>query len=330
MSTNTTSIEANVLFRPSSDALRFLPEGPYPYSNNQFSWVAIQHGKDSKVGSLNIYDGDTGVSQSFDLPGRPGFAFATNEPGVFVVGCERSLGLFDTSTRAWHPFVDGIDQDRTNTIINDGVAFADNLIFGCKDLEFKTKKAGLYLYRGRDQRLIRLRDDQICSNGKVVVSGEADSVTLYDIDSPTRKIVSYNVDVAKGTISEATTIIDLTSDPAVPDGMIATPDGKSLIVSMFNPEPVVDGETRQYALNTGELEKRWRLPGSPQNTCPQLVRLNGVVMLVVTTAVENMPPEVQAKAVNAGCLFAAKTDWDRISDSPVYELGISLRELLVK
>lgn len=328
MTENKSVIEAQVLFRPASVALRFLPEGPYPYSDNKFSWVAIQHGKEARSGSLNIYDATLGVNHSFELPGRPGFAFPTDEPDVFVIGCERSLGLFNTLTKVWFPIAEGIDRDRTNTIINDGVVFRDNLIFGCKDLEFKTKKAGLYLYRGSDQKLIRLRDDQICSNGKVVVPAEDGSITLYDIDSPTRKIVAYTVDIAAGTISDATTVIDLTSEAAVPDGMISTPDGKSLIVAMFNPEPVTDGETRQYSLLDGKIEKRWRTACSPQNTCPQLVRLNGVVTLVVTTAVEHMPAKVQERATNAGCIFAAKTDWDRISDSPEFKLPMPLRELL--
>ncbi len=315
----TITINAQVLLRPENSELRFLPEGPYPLGENRFSWVAIQHGGNAKHGSLNIYDATSRHSTSFPLPGRPGFAFPTNREGVFVVGCERTVGLFSTIDGSWRELASGIDSHCENTIINDGVTWDGNLIFGCKDLEFKTKKAGLYLFRGRDQKLIQLRNDQICSNGKVILK-EGNTTRLFDIDSPTRQVVSYEVDVDAGKLSNPTVVLDLTSDPAVPDGMIMTPDSKSLIISMFNPNPSPHGETRQYRLSDGQLEKVYKLDRSPQNTCPQLVKLNGKVNLVITTAVEHMSAEQQADALNAGCLFHSETEWSEISDAPSFTI----------
>lgn len=148
---------AQVLFRPPTAELRFLPEGPYPLGTAKMSWVAIQHGKDSQTGSLNLLDLNTGVNQSYTLPGRPGFAFPCHDMNTFVAGCERRLGLFDTRSGHWSPFADVVDEDRDGTIINDGLVWEDNLIFGTKDLEFATPKAGLYLFRGSDGKLVRLR-----------------------------------------------------------------------------------------------------------------------------------------------------------------------------
>ncbi len=312
------TINASVFIRPESSELRFLPEGPYPLGDNRFSWVAIQHGSNATSGSLNIYDGNTRQSTSYPLPGRPGFAFPTNREGVFVVGCERMVGLFSIIDSSWQELASGIDSECENTIINDGVTWDGNLIFGCKDLEFATKKAGLYLFRGRDQKLIQLRNDQICSNGKVILK-DGRKVFLLDIDSPTRKVVSYELDIEAGRLSEPMVVLDLTSDTAVPDGMILTPDSKSIIISMFNPNPAPHGETRQYCLSDGQLETVFKLDQSPQNTCPQLVKLDGKVHLVVTTAVENMSASQQAEATNAGCLFHVETEWANISDSPVFK-----------
>ena len=112
-------VEATPLNVPHSDALRFLPEGPYPLTEGVFSWVGIQHGADAKHGSLNRYDLASGENVSFDLPGRPGFAFPCQTANRFVVGCERSLGFFDVATSQWTPFCDEVDGDVTNTIIND-------------------------------------------------------------------------------------------------------------------------------------------------------------------------------------------------------------------
>ncbi|WP_233148186.1 SMP-30/gluconolactonase/LRE family protein [Rhodopirellula sp. MGV] len=310
-----TVIEASPLDFPMTDALRFLPEGPYQNGAGKFSWVGIQHGSDVTFGSLNRYDFTTGENVSMDLPGRPGFAFPCRTENKYVVGCERTLGYFDVSNGSWEPFCEGVDQAVENTIINDGLAYKDNLIFGCKDLEFATKKAGLYLYRGSDSKLICLRDDQICSNGKSVVEQDG-KLFLIDTDSPTRTVVRYALDIAAGTLGEPEVVLDLTEDPAVPDGSILTPDGKSIIVSMFLPSAGPFGETRQYCLATGECERVWRTPLSTQNTCPALVEYQGKLMLIITTAVEHMTKEDQAVCSNAGKLFIAETDFDPAAWAP--------------
>jgi len=312
-------IEATPLSVPESDALRFLPEGPYQIAPGKLSWVGIQHGADATHGSLNRYDLGSGENISQDLPGRPGFAFPCRTENRFVVGCERELGFFDIATGNWEVFCEGVDRDVTNTIINDGLAFEDNLIFGTKDLEFATKKAGLYLYRGRDRQLIRLRDDQICSNGKATVAQNG-QLALIDIDSPTRQVVRYQLDIDAGTLGEPKVILDLTSDPAVPDGAILTPDGSGLIVAMFLPQSAAFGETRLYDIATGDCQKVWRTPLSTQNTCPALVEHDGSLKLVITTAVENMSQQDRAVCSNAGKLFIADSgfkvgDWS----PPVYQ-----------
>jgi sugar lactone lactonase YvrE len=218
------------------------------------------------------------------------------------------LGLFNTATRSWQPFCDGIDHDVENTIINDGMVFEDNLIFGTKDLEFATKKAGLYLYRGSDQRLIRLRDDQICSNGKAILRDADGSLRLLDIDSPTRQIVIYPIDITAGSLGEAEVALDLTGDPAVPDGAILTPDQTGVIVAMFRPEVADHGETRLYDLASGELKCCWQTAGSPQNTCPALVRHEDSLKLIITTAVEHMSVADQRRCPNAGRIFVGEVD----------------------
>jgi sugar lactone lactonase YvrE len=227
------------------------------------------------------------------------------------------LGLFDWDNQQWEPFGEEVDADRSGTIINDGLVWEDNLIFGTKDLEFAHRKAGLYLYRGRDQKLVRLRDDQICSNGKAVrlVDG---GPQLVDIDSPTRQVVGYPLDIDGGRLGEPQVLLDLTDGTAVPDGATLGPGGDSIIISMYNPNPAEFGETRQYALEDGGLQRVWRTPASPQNTCPNLISHQGRVHLVITTAVEHMPEERRAAANNAGCLFIADTPFDELAACPKF------------
>jgi hypothetical protein len=101
--------------------------------------------------------------------------------------------------------------------------------------------------------------------------------------------------------------------------MILTPDQKSVIVSMYNPNAAPHGETRQYRLSDGVLETVWTTPGSPQNTCPQLIRAEGKVYLVITTALEFMPEERRSSSPEAGTLFFAPTSWTATNESPVFQ-----------
>lgn len=308
-----------LLFRPETAEQRFLPEGPYPCGDGRLSWVSIQHGVDQTVGSLNLLDLAAGTNLNVALPGRPGFAFPTNQDGEFVIGLEREVGLFRIEDARWTPLTESLEATVDGTIVNDGVAFAGGLVFGCKELKFTEPKAGLYLWRRSDGKTIKLRDDQVCSNGKVIF-GDGDVVTLLDIDTPTKQVVRYSLNIATGELSAPEVVIDLTSGSDFPDGMIATPDGRSVIIAFYNPADVDFGAARQYSLQDGSLEAVWTVEKSPRVTCPQLVRIDGAVKLILTTADEGMTPEQQARHTNSGCLFIADTDFDEVPDTPVFNV----------
>ena len=309
--------DTTVLLTPESDELRYLPEGPYRNPDGRLSWVSIQHGKDSQVGAVNLLDLATGENITCPHPGRPGFAFPTDREGVFVVGSENSLRLFDTKLGESKPFVEGIDSGVSGTIVNDGLCYAGHLIFGGKDLKFEEHKAGLYLLRRGETELVRLDDAQLCSNGKFIVADNGKH-TLFDIDTPTQKITACEIDFAAGKRGDLRTVVDLSDGDVYPDGMIATPDEKSLIVAIFNPHDATVGEARQYSITTGELEAVWNCQGSPRVTCPQLIQADDGVKLVLTTADEGMESALREKNPNAGCLFIGDTDFKGLNDNPVY------------
>jgi sugar lactone lactonase YvrE len=310
----------DVLFRPATSELRFLPEGPYPYGEGRLSWVSIQHGLQSTVGAINIFDFATGSNSTHELPGRPGFAFSTDRDGTFIVGCERHVGLFKIDSSEWSPMSDELEAGVAGTILNDGVAFSGGLVFGAKDLTFSEKKAGLYLWRRSDGEFVKLRSDQVCSNGKIV-EGSGDQVTLLDIDTPTKCVVRYQLDVARGTLSDAEVVLDLNSREDFPDGMIATPDGCSVIIAFYNPHDRDAGQSIQFSLETGEAEAVWKTEKAPRVTCPQLVRIDGSVKLVLTTAIEDMSVEKQEQYSNSGCLFIGETEFDSLPDTPSFQVS---------
>lgn len=312
------TIDAELLFVPDREALRFLPEGPYRCGPRQLSWVAIQHGADSSTGSLNVLDLTSGENQNFALPGRPGFAFPTTTAGQFVIGLERAVVVFDTSDGRTEVLAEGIDANVNGTIINDGVVFDGQLLFGCKDLKFAEKKAGLYLLRAADGALLQLAADQVCSNGKAIQQASDGSYTLYDIDTPSKQVIAWQLDLEAGQITDPRVVVDMTEGDVFPDGMIMTPDGQGLIIAFYDPRDSDHGEARWYDIATGAVQTIWRCPKSPRVTCPQLIEQGGKIRLVLTTADEGMPAEMRNKAVNAGCLFVAETDFQALNDAPKF------------
>ena len=156
--------------------------------------------------------------------------------------------------------------------------------------------------------MIQLRSDQICSNGKALLTNQEGQHQLLDIDSPTRQLVRYSIDMNSGQLGQAEVVIDFTGDPAVPDGAVLTPDGSGIVVAMFRPEVAEFGETRLYDLASGELKTVWQTAGSPQNTCPAFVRIDGTLRLLITTAVEHMSSADQEQCPNAGQLFLAEAN----------------------
>ena len=115
--------------------------------------------------------------------------------------------------------------------------------------------------------------------------------------------MEYPLDGDAQQLGEPRTVLDLRAVSSYPDGMVMTPDGQSIIIAMYNPENVREGEARQHSLADGRLEAVWKTPGSPRVTCPLLMELGGETVLFLTTAVEHMPEEEKAGQPNAGCLF---------------------------
>ena len=313
-------IETMIVYTPNTLDDRFLPEGPYAIDGQRFSWVAIQNGPSAKVGSLNIFNLEKYTNQVFPLPGRPGFAFATTKENVFVIGCERELGLFDITDQSWTVICTGIDSDCENTIINDGVVYKDKLIFGTKDLEFQNTKANLYLFDMSTRKLTRLADKQICSNGKAIFHDESGKLQLLDIDTPTQEVAIYDLDLEAAKISNRRVALDCHDQPGYPDGMILAPDQKSIFISFYNPDHAPKGQTRQFSLADGKVITAYLTDQAPQNTCPQLCKLGDKVYLIITTAVEHMPHERHHQSPNSGSIFIAQTNYTSGSDCPKFEL----------
>ena len=306
-------------YEPENEELRFLPEGPRILQNFAspeplLGWVAIQYGVDKLKGSFNLLNLETRANQTYELPGRPGFFAETSHSGIVVVGMERRLVLLDLKTgRVEETGIVVTDDERV--IINDGIPIPGGLLFGTKHLGFSQKIAALYRYDCGSKHVIQLVDKQICSNGKFFQDGQ-EGATVIDIDSAPKTISRYLFDRGLKKILQRSLVVAPESLPAVPDGMRPGPDGSTIVVAYYNPDPVDTGLAQEIRLSDGAVLTQWTFPGSPRVTCPEFVRLDGKVCLIFTTADEGMGAATRAISPTAGTLFYAETPFDSMPEPP--------------
>jgi len=302
-----TTNTARVWFTPARETDRFLPEGPRVLpGTDDLIWVNIQTAPDATTGSLHVARRDGSHPRTIPLPGRPGFVFPTNKPGVVFVGCEKTLGTVELATGLWHPLAT-IPDDNPRTIINDGEIAPGGkaVVFGTKDTQFdhEAALAHLYLYTVDDNKIAVLADGMTCSNGKAFPDGD----TLCDIDTPRHVVTQYELDVADRSVTDRGIALDLRHIHASPDGMCDVGDGTVIIAFYNGHADATDGRAARFRLDTGAVADEWLTPGSPRVTCPLLFDDGGTVKLLLTTAHEGMPADQRAKCPNAGCLFIADT-----------------------
>ena len=314
-----TIVQARPFFRPDSEELRYLPEGPRQLQHRLsdhalLAWVAIQHGAADFRGSINVLDLETLRNTTHPLPGRPGFFAETDQPGVVVIGMERRLVLYNLLDRTLTETRFSLPED-ARVVINEGLAIPGGLIFGTKHLQFSERLAAAYYLDLAKGTLSVLLPEEICSNGKYF-STEQGQTLLVEIDSPNKTVDVHHLDLARSAVTSSRVLSDFRSLRAVPDGMRPVPGGRSAVVAFFDPGPADTGTARQISLTTGEVQAEWHLPGSPRVTCPEFIWFDNAVHVMFSTAVEGMPEDLRRNAPEAGSLFCARTEFTELPPPP--------------
>jgi sugar lactone lactonase YvrE len=314
------SRKAGVYLTSETEEDRYLPEGPRLMTldgKKVLAWVNIQRGANDKTGTIFAhYLEGTRKLLCLPCPGRPGFILPLDGGDRALVGVEKELRIANLAAGTWSEPLARIPDDNPRTIINDAeiVPGGKAVVFGTKDTIFKEQIANLYLYTIADNRVSLLADKQLCSNGKVFHS-DSQGLILFDIDTPTRKVVRYRLDLGARTAKPDGVAIDLADQIGFPDGMCDAGNG-TVIIAFYNPEFAEAGMAVRFNLSTGEAIEEWLTPGSPRVTCPVVDGKR----LILTTAVEGMPTEMLAKCPNAGCLFVADAELANLPSSEVVRL----------
>lgn len=284
-------------------------------------WVNIQNGVDATTGTIFAHHTQEPLDDfHLPCPTRPGFALPLAGGDRALVGLDKELRICNLAGGEWSGPVAGIPDTNPRTIINDAEIVPDGhaIVFGTKDTLFKEPIANLYLFTVDDNQVSLLADRQTCSNGKVFAS-DARGLLLYDIDTPTRKVVRYRLDVAARKVTLEGVALELADQAGFPDGMCDCGDG-TVIIAFYNPDLAQAGKAIRFSLATGKALEEWTTPGSPRVTCPLLVKRPDGVRLLLTTATEGMPAEMRARCPNAGSIFVADTSFTHLPDPEVVRL----------
>jgi sugar lactone lactonase YvrE len=312
---------ADLFYQSPIETDGFLPEGPREVIVNgrpALAWVNIQSSVDSKVGSIHIRFWDNGEQRTLPQAKRPGFFVPTSRDNIVLVGREKEIGLLDLATNHWKTLAT-IPDTNPRTIINDGepVPSGRAVVFGTKDIRFQEPIAHLYSFDLATSTIAILADKQLCSNGKVIRQ-VASGLTLFDIDTPKRNIVQYRLNSQANEATFERVAIDLSNEPGFPDGMIDDGQG-GFIVAYYNPQLASHGRIVRYDASGKTLDE-WHTPGSPRVTCPALVKQDGRIHLIATSATEGMPDDMRAQCPNAGSLFIAETFLDKMPETQTLRL----------
>lgn len=264
-----------------------LGEGAFWHEARQsFFWVDIE-GK-----CLYEYVIKSRKVHSWHFHHRPSM-IALDIRGQLMIVFQGGLAQFDLQTERLHWLVD-IDKEISDIRTNDGaVDTAGRLWIGTMNVLFKEGAGALYCI-GKDLSLTKKVEGLSIPNGLV---WSLDDHTMYHIDSPTKKVQSYSFDNKTGSIVFEKTSVIIPPETGSPDGMCMDEEGMLWIahwggfgVYRWNPE-------------NGKLLGKIDVPVPQPSSC--VFGGEHYDQLFITTARENLSPELLEKYPDSGSVYIA-------------------------
>lgn len=267
------------------DSQAALGEGAiWNYKTGELIWVNIT------ANVLNFYNPFLHFNKEL-LTGEMIGTVVPAESGKLIVALENGFYQLDPETGS-KLFIADPEADKPNNRFNDGKCDPSGRFWaGTMDKDGKPGLGGLYRL-DPDTSVHRMIDKVSISNGIV---WSLDHQKMYYIDTPTRKVSSWNYNNETGSISNPTTAIEIPEEMGFPDGMTIDAEGNLWIalwngaaVGCWNPE-------------TGELLRKIDVPAKNVTSCAFGDKDLGT--LYITTAREGTSEEELKKFPHAGGLF---------------------------
>ncbi len=270
------------------DAGATLAEGPmWHASMKRLYWLDIIGG------TIHCYSPEDRIDEVFHagkyvssiVPARGGYFLITKKHAVYEWQPGRSLKK-----------VIAVEQDMPRNRFNDGKCDSyGRLWVGSMDMEEKDRCGSLYvLNEGGNIR--RVLSGITVSNG---IDWSPDNETMYHVDSPTRRVFSYDFDNDSGTVSNQRTAATIPRGQGFPDGITVDVEGM-LWVAQWGGSRVSRWEPG------GRMLEEIRIPVSRVSSCA--FGGKGLDVLYVTTARNVTQASLDWREEHAGSLFSVEVD----------------------
>jgi sugar lactone lactonase YvrE len=270
------------------DAKALLGEGPcWDDRDGLLYWVDIAEMR------VHSYDPQSGLNRTIQLDQKVGAA-VPRQSGGLVLALENGFHLLDLETERLTLLEDPESTLATNRF-NDGKCDAAGRFWaGTMSQKGGGPVGSLYCLEA-DGRVRKMVEGVTTSNG---LGWSPDGKTMYYIDSPTKRVVAYDYDVATGALGDVRTVVTIAEDGGVPDGMTVDAEGMLWVaqwggwqVARWNPQ-------------TGEQLAAIPVPAARVTSCT--FGGPGNDELYITTARIDLPEADLEKQPHAGGLFRAK------------------------
>lgn len=281
------------------DAKATLGEGPsWDEKSGQLYWVDIE-GK-----RLHTYDVKKGTAATVSFDQRIGAAVPRRSGGVVMAMQD---GFYAYDPQSGLAFLGNPSGRKEETRFNDGKCDAAGRFWaGTMSLYDKPGQGALYCLE-TDLTIRTVIEDVTCSNG---LAWSPDNRTMYYIDSPTRKVMAYDYNLATGQIDNPRVAVEVTEKGALPDGMTCDAEGM-IWVALWGGYGI-----RRWNPVTGELLLRLDVAAEQSSSC--VFGGEKLNELYITSARKGIAESALAEQPHAGGLFVYPTE---VTGLPTYAFG---------
>jgi sugar lactone lactonase YvrE len=199
------------------------------------------------------------------------------------------------------------ENEPSNNRFNDGKCDPHGrFLAGTMDMGESEPTGSLYSFDGKN--ITKLLSSVTISNG---LTWSPDTKTFYYIDTPTRRVMAYDYDLATGGIANPRTAID------IPDRSLGWPDGMTsdmqgnLWIAMWG-----GAQVTKWDPNTGELLERIPVPAKNVSSC--IFGGKNLNELYITSARKGLDEATLAEYPLTGGVFRLETNVEGV---PTFEFA---------
>jgi len=243
---------------------------------------------------VKIFTGSSRSVETIQFDQEIGAVFLDQESQLIVAARD---GIFKASrSGVLETLLAPIKLEDTSIRTNDAKCDSTGRMWvGTMAFDFSPGVAALYTFDSKD--LKEVVSDLTVSNG---IGWSLDKKSMYFIDSPTKKVDIFDLNLEKGDLKNRRLFIQLGDLDAFPDGLTTDEDG-GVWVALFG-----GGQVRRFSAE-GKLTHIVELPVKQVTSCC----FGGADMseLYITTAQNGMDSDSLISQPLAGSLFRAKTSF---------------------